>query len=188
MISNDTKIKVTNRFNGGVGYNIPDLGNLERNFQSGETKTLTFEELFKLSQIPGGEYILKNYLTLDNEEAAIELFNQEPEPEFFYTKEDVKNVLLNGTLDQFEDCLNFAPLGVIEIIKELAVTLPLNDLAKRKMILDKTGFNVTKAIEIAEDDETEPVKSVQRKAAAPVKKTTSQEPQKIVRKVVAQTK
>ena len=31
-ISNDTKIKVTNRYSGTVGYDVPDLNNLHRNF------------------------------------------------------------------------------------------------------------------------------------------------------------
>ena len=32
MIENSTLIKVKNRDNGTVGYTIPDLGNLHRNF------------------------------------------------------------------------------------------------------------------------------------------------------------
>lgn len=180
----NSKIRVTNRYNGEIGYDIPDLGNLQRSFQPGETKTLTFEELFKLSQVPGGEYILKNYLTLDNKEAAIELFNEDPEPEFFYQADDVKNVLINGSLDQLEDCLNFAPLGVIEILKDLAVSLPLNDMSKRQLIFEKTGFNVTKAIENSKEEDEKLSQVVQRKSTIPVKNTAPTET-KIVRKVVA---
>ena len=58
MVDKDKIIKVTNRDKGSVGYIIPDLGNLNRQFQPGETKDLTFEELQKLSWIPGGMYIL----------------------------------------------------------------------------------------------------------------------------------
>ena len=73
MIDKKTLIKVTNRDSGSVGYVIPDLNNLYRRFSAGETKTLTFEELEKLSWIPGGKRILTNYLKLDNEEAVAEL-------------------------------------------------------------------------------------------------------------------
>ena len=49
MIDKKMELKVTNRDNGTVGYTIPDLGNLHRNFAPGETKTLTYEELEKLT-------------------------------------------------------------------------------------------------------------------------------------------
>ena len=73
------------------------------------------------------------------------------EPEYDYTPTDIKNLLLNGSLDELLDCLDFAPEGVIEIVKDLAVELPLNDVAKREAILNKTGFNVTNAIEIKKE-------------------------------------
>jgi len=70
------------------------------------------------------------------------------EPEYKYSRSDVLNLLKNGSLDEFLDCLDFAPSGVKELIKDLAVELPLNDVAKRDAILEKLGFDVTKALEI----------------------------------------
>lgn len=150
MIDNKTIIKVTNRDNGSVGYTIPDLNNLNRKFASGETKEITMEELRKLSYLPGGEGLLRNYLVLDNKEAIAELLN-EVEPEYFYTEEDIKNLLLNGSLDALKDCLDFAPTGTKDLVKQLAVDLKIADVYKRKAILDMTGFDVTKAIEINEE-------------------------------------
>ena len=49
-------------------------------------------------------------------------------------------------MEQLEDALDFAPLGVIELIKEKAVSLKLSDINKRDAIAKKTEFNVTKAI------------------------------------------
>ena len=68
------------------------------------------------------------------------------EPEYNMSVEDVKKLMLEGSLDAFLDCLDFAPAGVIQIIKDLAVKLPLNDVAKRKAIKDKTNFDVDRAI------------------------------------------
>lgn len=166
MLDKNTIIKVTNRDNGTVGYTIPDLGNLHRTFQSGETKEVSMDELRRLSYIPGGHQILENYLVIENEEAVQELLNQ-VEPEYYYSKEDIENLLLKGSLDQLEDCLNFAPEGIINLVKKMAVDLKLNDVAKREMLLKKTGFNVTSAININEmttEEETTSVKT--RKAAA----------------------
>lgn len=167
MIDKSTLIKVKNRDNGTVGYTIPDLGNLHRNFQVGETKEITMEELRKLSYIPGGNAILRDCLIIENREAVAELLG-EVEPEYNYTEEEVKVLLTSGTYDQFMDALDFAPKGVIELIKDLAVKLKLNDVAKRQAILEKTGFNVTKAIEI--NAETEAVEEEDKKArrAAPI--------------------
>ena len=60
MLDKNTLIKVTNRDNGSVGYAIPDLGNLQRRFEAGETKEVTMEELRKLSYTIGGNVILKD--------------------------------------------------------------------------------------------------------------------------------
>ena len=147
MLDKATIIKVTNRDKGSVGYIIPDLGNLNRQFQPGETKDLTFEELQKLSWIPGGMYILENCLILDNAAAVQELLGQ-VEPEYYYNEKNVKYLLQYGTLDEFLDCLDFAPVGVLDMIKDLAVELPLNDVQKREAIKNKLGFDVDFAVEM----------------------------------------
>ena len=175
MLEKDTIIKVRNRDNGSVGYTIPDLGNLKREFASGEIKDVTMEELRKLSYIPGGQYILENCLVIENQEAIQELLG-DVEPEYAFTSEDVKNLLINGSLDQLLDALDFAPKGVVELIKSYAVELEINDIQKRKAILEKTGFNVDKAIEInhidREDAPSAEEKKV-RRAASTVATTTS---------------
>lgn len=179
----DRKIKVQNRDYGVVGYTIPDLNNLRRSFQPNEVKYIDFDELFKLYQVPGGAYIIENYLIINDDQAIEELIGG-VEPEYYYTEAEVIRILKEGSIDEFEDCLNFAPKGVIDLIKDISVKLPLNDIAKRDMIFKKTGFNVTNAIEISKMDE--PVENVDRparKAATPTRKTE----EKVVRKVVKKT-
>lgn len=166
MLENNTIIKVRNRDNGNVGYTIPDLNNLVRTFSEGETKEITMEELRKLSYIPGGEEILRNYLIIENEEAINELLNH-VEPEYFYTEKDVKDLLLNGSLDALKDCLEFAPAGTIDLVKKISVELPLNDVAKRETIYKMTGFNVDSAVRIdKETKEEEPVSEVKERRVA----------------------
>lgn len=160
MIENDKIIKVTNRDNGHVGYTIPDLNNLTRTFAANETKEISMNELRKLSYIPGGKVLLRDYLVLNNQEAIEELLNK-VEPEYFYTEEDIKNLLLNGSLDALKDCIDYAPIGTLDLLKKVAVELPLNDVAKRKAILEMTGFSIDSAImvneETKEDKNIEPV-------------------------------
>ena len=146
-IDKNTLVKVINRFSGSVGYEVEDLG-VYRNFYPGETKEISYEELEKLTYVPGGMTILKEYLEIADKNVAAKLFNLEPEPEYFYSQEDIKKVMETGTLDQFLDCLDFAPVSVHELIKDMAVNLPLNDVKKRQAIKDKFGFDVDRAIEI----------------------------------------
>lgn len=184
MLDKDTIIKVTNRDSGSVGYSIPELG-VRRKFAQGEVKELTMNELRKLSYLPGGQVILKDCLIVHNEEALREL-NPDYEPEYFYTEEDIKKLLLTGTQAEFLDCLDFAPEGVIELLKQLAVKLEINDLAKRNAIMDKTGFNVTRAIEInheSKEVEESEVNTKQRRAAAP--KVNTAEPEAVGRRTAA---
>lgn len=169
MIDKNKLIEVKNRDNGRVGYTIPDLGNLHRTFQPQETKEIPFEELKKLSYLPGGNTILQNYLVINDEEAVKSLLG-EVEPEYNYTEKEIEYLLTEGTLDQLMDALDFAPAGVIDLIKDMSVKLELADIHKRKAILEKTGFNVTKAIEINIETSGDEVESTQSRRATPVGK------------------
>lgn len=147
----DTAIKVLNRDNGAVAYSIPEMNGLTRIFHSGQTKEITFEEIQKLSYIPGGMELLQDSLViLDNKEAIEEILGN-VEPEYSYTREDIIKLMKFGSLDEFLDCLDFAPEGVRDLIKTLSVELPLNDVAKREAILNKLGFNVDNAIRIKKE-------------------------------------
>ena len=173
MIDKNKMVKVINKFSGTVGYDVPEMG-VHRNFYPKESKEISFEELERLSFIPGGDVILRDYLEIVDEDAIMALFNEKPEPEYHYSENDVKQLLTTGTLDQFLDCLDFAPNVIKDMIKDLAVELPLNDMAKRQAIQDKLGFDVTRAIEIkntkydGETEETTETK-VSGRRAAPIK-------------------
>ena len=172
MIDKTELIKVTNKGRGITGYVIPDLGNLYREFMPGETKEITMEELRKLSYIPGGKAMLKNYLLIQNETAVKELLN-EVQPEYYYTEADVKDLLLNGSLDALKDCLDYAPAGTLDLVKKLAVDLELNDVKKRDAIREMLGFNVTKAIELEKETSAEEDKPEVKPARRVAVKTTA---------------
>lgn len=176
-MNKNTLIKVKNRDNGTVGYTIPDLG-IRRTFAAGETKEITFEELQKLHYISGGDFIIENCLLINNKDAIKEIFQERTvEPEYFYTEDDIKDLLLNQSLDALLDCLDFAPKGVIDLVKDMAVKLEINDIAKRDAIFKKTGFNVNKAVEINKEtsapDATE--KTAKRRVAIPVSEEVNKE-------------
>lgn len=170
-------IEVRNRDAGSVGYTIPDM-NLWRSFAPGETKKIPLSELQALQYVPGGEFTLKNLLMVKDRD-ALSALNIEIEPEYFYTETEVKELLTKGTLDQLKDCLDFAPEGVIDLIKRIAVDIKLPDTLKREAIFKKTGFSIDNAIMVNKvmdtTDEIENEKQVNTRRANPI---TSEENKK----------
>lgn len=51
-----------------------------------------------------------------------------------------------SSIGEFTDALNFAPDGVKELIKQYAVSVPLNDIRKCDLIKEKLDFDVQTAI------------------------------------------
>lgn len=175
MLNKDTLVKVKNRSNGTVSYRIPDLGNLRRYYEIGETKEVTVEEVEKLSAIQGGYELLKDYLMIEDEELANKVLNH-IEPEYYYTEEDVKNLLLNGSVDQLDDCLTFGGEAIVNLVKKYAVELKIADLNKRNLIKDKTGFNVSAAVTINEetvDEHPEAIEKTRKATPITAKASTS---------------
>ena len=177
MVDKNKEIRLTNRDNGSAGYTIEDLG-IHRRFSPGETKTVTFDEIEKLSWAKGGKEMLRDYLIIEDKEAAEEILG-EVEPEYFYTKETIDKLLKDGSLEQLQDTLEFAPKGVIDLVKHEAVDLKIDSTAKREEIQKATNFNVSRAIELGvnEKDNGGDAATSQRRAkpvaATEEKSTTS---------------
>ena len=166
MLDKKKEVAVVNRSNGTTVYEIPDL-HLIRSFRPYEEKSdVTVEELQKLKySVPGGEYILKNNLLIKDDEVLEALLNN-VEPEYYYTKKDVDELILNGSLEQFLDALDFAPAAVIDMIKDECINLECNDIRKRQAVLEKTGFNITKTLAIKAIDESENEQPAQKERRA----------------------
>ena len=155
MMDRNTIIKICNRDDAAVFYDIPEMNGLHRVFQPNEVKEVTLGELIKLSYEPGGMDLLRNNFILNNKE-AINMILGEVEPEYNYGIEEVKLLLSpQGSLDQLKDALQYGPNGVVELIKSIAVESELNDVSKRAAILEATGFDVTRAIEINHESKEE---------------------------------
>ena len=149
-----TMYNVKNRSAGVATYKIPELG-VRRSFSPGETKKISAEELEKLTYRPGGMALLANFLQILEPE-AISKVGLNPQPEYHMSEQDIVNLMKNGSLDEFLDCLDFAPPGVIDLIKKLSVSLPLTDFQKVNALKSKTGFDCAAALrhvmEEKEDD------------------------------------
>jgi len=135
---------VKNRSAGRVIYKIPE-DNVRREFAPGETKRISYPELLHLSYQPGGRELMANFLQIQSE-GVLNSLNIRTEPEYYMSEKQVIDLLQNGSLEAFLDCLDFAPQGVIDLIKKFSVSLPLSDYSKRQALKEKTGFDVDAAI------------------------------------------
>lgn len=170
-MNNEQVYNVKNRSAGMVVYRIPEQ-NIRRVFQPGETKRISFNELQALSFRPGGRELISGYLQVRNIEALQEL-NIQAEVEYFMDRAQVEELIKTGTIDQWIDTLNFAPAGVIELLKQLSVEIPLADYNKRQVLKETLGFDVDAAIKNSTNDEAEAEAVVNtitptRRAAAPI--------------------
>ena len=181
MINQNTIYNVKNRSSSGVVYRIPE-DNIRREFAPGEVKKISFGELEKLTYQQGGREMLEQFLQIVDEVATSNL-NVHREIEYDMSENQVRDLLLKGSLDAFLDALDFAPIGVIDLIKSMSISLPLTDLNKRKALKEKTGFDVDKALihleeERAEENENAtpsaaPERRVKTEAPTPGRRTTS---------------
>ena len=144
-----TMLKVRNRSNSVVVYNVDDL-RVRREFMPGAEKQIPLEEIYALSQQPGGAEIVANYLFIENP-AAVEEMSMNVEPEYYLDDKWVIDLLKNGSVDALLDCLDFAPAGVLDLIQKYALELPLTDTRKIKAIKEKTGFDVALALKHKEE-------------------------------------
>ena len=133
---------------------MPEIGVKSRDFQPGETKKITYAELEGLSYLPGGDVIIREYLQIKDPEVKEALVG-ETEPEYNMTAEDVKNLILNGSHDEWLDALDFAPEGVIDLIKALSVELPLTDTRKMEAFKQKKGTDLARMIRAKQEEEAE---------------------------------
>ena len=145
--------EVKNRSSSILVYNIPDDG-IRREFMPGETKRISFGELEKLTFQSGGQSLINNYLLIKEAQAIKEL-NVRPEQEYYLTEPQIVDLIKNGSLDAFLDCLDFAPSGVIELVKDLSIKIPLSDYEKRKALKEKIGFDVDAALKHLEEERIE---------------------------------
>ena len=147
-------ITIKNRSAGQVTYMIPEDG-IRRSFAPGEVKKISSEELEKLTYQPGGKEILIGFLQVIEEEGR-QLAGLRVEPEYNMSEADVIKLIKEGSIDEFLDCLDFAPVGVIDLIKKFAISVPLYDMQKRAALKKKTGFDVDAALKnIAAEKEDE---------------------------------
>lgn len=152
-------VTVENRTAGKIVYQIPDR-HIRRELAPRQAVRVPKEEIEALSYTSGGLDLIRNHLLVKDEQILDEL-NIHREPEYYMNADNVAKLIREGSLNEFKDAIDFAPDGVVDMIKDLSVQMPLNDFSKRQALKEMTGFDVDKAIENdranrANDEDTAP--------------------------------
>ena len=150
--------RVKNRGASTVVYKIPEDG-IRREFKPGQTLSISSEELEKLTYQPGGTLILSQFLQILDLE-GIQKANIRTEPEYHMGEAEIAALIKSGSLDAFLDALDFAPIGVIDLIKKMSIDIPMVDIQKRKALKEKTGFDVEAALKHQEEDREDDQKTI----------------------------
>lgn len=167
-LTRDSKIKVTNRSNGTVILKVQDR-HFRAELNPKETRVLNYGDILDVAAQPGGRNLIYNFLLIQDAEALRQGLNIKEEPEYWLTEEKIPSWMNTCSLDEFKDALQFAPQGVLDLIKKYAVSQPLNDMAKRIAIKDALQFDVTLAItnnEKSGEDEAANAPSARRRSAS----------------------
>ena len=143
-------IQVKNRSTGTLVYKIPEDG-IRREFAPGEVKRIESSEFEKLAYQSGGRELIARYLILVDEE-SLDNLGIHREPEYYMTEPAVIELMKEGSLDEFLDCLDHAPSGVIDLVIKYATELPLSDMNKVKALKEKTGFDALSALKHVEEE------------------------------------
>lgn len=152
-INGEKVFVVKNRSASMVVYRIPEDG-IRREFAPGESKKIKYSELEKLSYQSGGRALMTNFLQIIDE-SVTESLNVNTEPEYYMSEEQIVELIKTGSYAAFLDCLDYAPVGVIDLVKKYAVSLPMNDTQKRQALYEKTGFSVDIAIKNMESEKND---------------------------------
>jgi hypothetical protein len=163
------KVSVSSRNAGSLAYTIPSLRVRREWSKSGEENFISIDELIELTTIPGGRKLLEEYLLINDDEAIEAVLGHEVQPEYKYTEKEIEFLLYGGTDEQFADCLDYAPAGVLELLKNMAVVKMPNTTFKVTAINDKFKINLSTLNKNYEADEIfEEATSLNGRRTAPV--------------------
>ena len=149
MVDKDKRVKVINRTGGGLAYSIDALRVSRYWPKPGHHLNISIAELSELRTVPGGTKMLEECLLIEDLEALKILFpDSELEPEYNYGVEEVEFLLQEASLEQLLDALDYAPHGVLDLIKSQSVKKLPNETSKISAINEKFNIDINKMHEL----------------------------------------
>lgn len=173
----DDKVLVQNLTNDDITY-IDNDGGVERRiiFRGQQSQWLPREMVERMTYDHGGSVLIKHYLSVKDDGIREEIGVPEDQIEYDYTQEDIVEMLQTNYQDKIADALDFGPEGIVEMIVDQAVALPITDTSTMELISNKTNKNIAAMIKNKTDLEsaTETEKSTAKTGGRRVQTTPSE--------------
>lgn len=166
------KVAVKSRSRGKVVYKIDALRISRTWNRPGDIINIPIDELIELKTVRGGKVLLDKYLIIEDEEAKALLYDYELPPEYDYGEVEVDYLLHKGTNEQLMDALDYAPEGVLFMIKSMAIKNKPDTTAKVEAINKKFNIDLMSIIKNAEIDESVEEEVITPRRSEPVKIVT----------------
>ena len=149
MFDKNKRIKVINRTDGGLAYSIDSLRVSRYWPKPGDFLNISVAELLELRTVQGGTKILEECLLIEDPEALKILYpDTEIEPEYNYGIKEIEYLLQEASLEQLLDTLDYAPKGVLDLIRLKAVERLPNETSKIVAINEKFDIDINKIHEL----------------------------------------
>ena len=177
MVNKEKRVKVVNRASGSLAYKIDTLRVTRHWRKPGDYLNISIAELLELKTVRGGQSLLKNYVIIEDKEALSVLFpDQELEPEYNYGLKEIETLLYEADTEQLLDALDFAPKGVLDLIKAKSAEKLPNTTAKIEAINKKFKIDLNKVNELYQEKEIleEKPKQTRRRRTTPIVETKEQ--------------
>lgn len=163
------KVSVRNRAKGSISYTIDSLRVTRVWTGTGTVINIPINELIELTTIPGGQKLLDKYLVIEDAEALTAIYDYDLAPEYAYGEAEIDYLLHAGTNEQLLDALDYAPQGVLDLIRGMAIKQIPDTTAKVNAINEKFQINLTTLIANAADDtETKEEENVAARRSEPI--------------------
>ena len=174
MVNKEKRVKVVNRASGSLAYKIDTLRVTRHWRKPGDYLNISIAELLELKTVKGGQSLLENYVIIEDKEALSVLFpDQELEPEYNYGIKEIEVLLYEADTEQLLDALDFAPKGVLDLIKSKSAEKLPNTTAKIEAINKKFKIDLNKVNEFYQEKEIkeESPEPTRRRRTAPIVET-----------------
>lgn len=174
MVNKEKRVKVVNRTSGSLAYKIDTLRVTRHWRKPGDYLNISIAELLELKTVRGGQSLLENYVIIEDKEALSVLFpDQELEPEYNYGLKEIEALLYEADTEQLLDALDFAPKGVLDLIKAKSAEKLPNTTAKIEAINKKFNIDLNKVNELYQEKEIleEKPEPIRRRRTTPIIET-----------------
>lgn len=173
------KIKVINRTSGSLAYNIESLRVVRYWKKPGDYLNIAINELLELKTAAGGPTVLEDLVKIEDKEALSVLFPENDiEPEYHYGEAEIDTLLYEAPIEQLLDALDYAPQGVLEIIKTRAINKLPNTTEKIEAIDKKFNTSIHKIhiLQIDQEAQEEEAPKRQRRTKPLIEEKTPEVP------------